>query len=182
MRDAGREPDAGVDGDGDGIPASADCDDADPDIGANATRTCALCEPDSGTQTCVDGMWGACEGDLSCLCTAEMEGQTRVVACPMCGMQSQQCVAGTWTDQGTCLAQGECEAGAFEHSDALCGMRERLCQTDCTWTDWTIIEPVGECDPEDEECEFLARACTSDCAWRSFSSRADCDAYVAMRM
>src|SRR5690606_39162725 len=98
-----------ADEDGDGVPATVDCDDGDPTLGMSGTRPCAApgCAAENGVQTCTMGRWGACDAP-SCECSVDEEGTTREVACGNCGTQLQRCTGGAWVNDGACTGSGEC--------------------------------------------------------------------------
>jgi hypothetical protein len=139
------------DADGDGVRDDIDCAPDDPSIGATSARACTN-ECGSGMETCADGVWSACDAPTSCLCATP--DATRITACGACGMQSQRCSDGVWVNQGSCIGEGECTAGAVEMEDLSdCTHRERLCTAECTWTDWDSTRP-----PE-AECSAGLRFC-----------------------
>lgn len=175
--DAPLVPDAGpVDGDGDGILSSQDCDDADGAVGRSATRACAsMCG--TGTETCTDGIWAPCSAPTDCACSSA--GSTRIVPCGFCGMQSQTCDGTTWRDMGACLYQGECSAGRSEvEATPRCGERQRLCDGECYWLEWVQTAPDGECASGTCFCglgEDDRWRCRADCSREPFMI---CDATI----
>lgn len=168
-RDAGADapvaPDAGpVDADSDGVPSAMDCDDSNPSVGATSERACeSMCGP--GVEQCTAGAWAACSTPTDCTCT--MDGATRAAACGNCGNEMQTCTSGLWTATSSCLDQG-CMPGTVEVEDkGFCFIRERICNSMCEWSDWTVTHPFGDCDPPggcydgmrcDSECRIVAGA------------------------
>jgi hypothetical protein len=195
--DTGAADSGPLDSDADGVVDSEDCDPTSPFVRRMASRPCSsgcgdgtetctdgvwsACETPSrpcstacgdGTETCSGGMWGGCTAPVDCLCATE--GMMRGVACPLCGTQSQRCIGGVWTDQGSCLGMGECEAGTSEVIDrpTWCERRERTCTASCAWTPWTYTLGPGECEMGVREvidrptwCERQERVCTASCVW-----------------
>ncbi|MBZ0119975.1 MAG: hypothetical protein K8H88_23505 [Sandaracinaceae bacterium] len=166
-------PDGGSDAgppdrDSDGVPDALDCGPDDPATGRTASRGC-MNDCGMGTEPCSDGTWGACSAPTDCLC--DTAGMRRIVTCGRCGEQAQECQGGVWTATSACLNQGECEAGAVETTDPVqCGVDQRLCRSDCTWGDWTVLVPRGECAPGSSSCISLPGGggdllCTDDCRW-----------------
>ena len=155
-----------VDGDGDGVPSSRDCDDADPAISSTSSRSC-MNECGTGTEQCTDGAWSACTAPTDCRC--DTEGATRIGTCGLCGMQSQTCRAGTWQGVSSCLDEGVCVFGAVESREGpLCDRDERLCGADCRWGDWLQAVPEGDCVPgASRECDSRVgyMRCTEMCEW-----------------
>ncbi len=150
------------DGDGDGVPTATDCDDADPEIGASASRACTSPCGD-GTETCTDGAWGACSAPTDCVCSSE--GMMRVATCGNCGMRGERCTAGLWTPTGPCLGEGECAAGTTEmRTDVFCGVQARLCGATCAWGPWIYTREPGECRPGTRTCiGSIDCVCRDDC-------------------
>ncbi|MFW5920873.1 MAG: formylglycine-generating enzyme family protein, partial [Polyangiales bacterium] len=93
-----------------------------------------------------------------------------------------RCTDGVWERISACVDEGECFAGEVEEDDSRCGMRTRICSDECTWTDWTVMEPAGECEPGEmdtstEGCETgeaRMRMCTEECAWNAGPCEATC--------
>ncbi len=131
------------DADGDDVPLTEDCDDADPSIGREASRSCDddRCGPGSGTQQCTNGSWGACEASCAC-----MPGETRTETCGNCGTRVDVCEGGEFTT-GSCVGEGPCAPGATETGEACgrCGVRQRTCSPTCGWSDWICAEPPSGC-------------------------------------
>lgn len=124
---------------------------------------------EKGTQTCQDGVWGPCEGEVQaeaadtcvaaddadcdgspnegCDCT---DGQTRGCG-DTCGMQS----CGTDHTWETCSGGGECTVGEVQTDTVVCGncgsqARRRTCGSECAWGDWENVGACigqGECAP-----------------------------------
>lgn len=96
---------------------------------------------------------------------AEAPDENRIVDCGNCGMQPQTCSDGVWTDDGACLYEGECEVAATEDDASQCGLRRRLCSSDCEWLEWFDVEPRGVCEPgEDVPCRGGGTArCSATC-------------------
>lgn len=103
------------------------------------------------------------------------EGATRTRACGNCGLLSQTCVAGGWTDDSECIGEGECAAGEVEReTNGMCLDRARICMDSCAWGDWDESTPEGECTPGDtrqdtSRCalvgEYIEQSCSDECAW-----------------
>lgn len=171
--DSGGEAlDGGIDGDGDGILRSVDCDDADPDVGSTATRACTS-SCGAGLERCADGAWGACDAPTACDCTTI--GMTRTVPCGRCGLASQTCQTDlTWSVPTECLGESECFDGDIERQMEMCGERARICDATCHWREWTEVVPPGECEAgavraTGEGCDpFLTReeTCSAECVWQ----------------
>lgn len=165
--DAGSSMDAGPpDGDGDGVPDDSDCDPADAAVGADAERDCSNACGD-GTETCTDGEWAACTAPTDCLC--ETADEMRVITCGNCGEMAQRCTDGTWMSTSDCLNEGPCAPGETEMMDrGRCGVNQRICQVDCSWGDWAVVVPRGECSPGSRQCDpptGTDRLCNSMCMW-----------------
>ena len=164
--DAGVPPptDSGPsDADGDGVPDELDCAPDDAGVGASASRACSSVCGD-GQESCLDGVWSACDAPSDCTCTTE--GERRVASCAMCGEQSEECMGGIWTATSGCLNQGECEVGDVEMRDgAQCSVEQRICSTECSWGAWDYSVPPGECPPHTIACSSLVGdwICTDDC-------------------
>ena len=166
------------DGDSDGVPDTQDCDPMDMAIGRSAARPCSNPCGD-GQEMCADGVWGACDAPVGCLC--DTEGATRVAACERCGTRGERCTAGAWTATGSCLGSGSCEAGetAVEMDPTMCLHRERLCASSCEWGDWTYFEGPGECTQGELRCErmgfpvsgYWRQVCTEACEWEFTGER-----------
>ncbi|NOY91963.1 MAG: formylglycine-generating enzyme family protein [Deltaproteobacteria bacterium] len=112
-------------------------------------------------------------------CTTE--GEFRAASCGDCGTTQETCTGGFWV-AGVCLAQGECAAGALEEDAlALCEVRTRICQADCSWLPWETTTPAGECEAGDVRdtsgpCEpgFVStQTCGAVCAWDARTSCVD---------
>lgn len=179
--DSGARPDAqsGVDGDGDGVLREVDCDDADVNVGRTGSRSCASgCG--EGTETCTDGVWSACDAPTDCACTGD---GTQTIPCGRCGMQTQRCVGGEWTNEGACTGEGVCTPGATDTGSEACGtcgtqMLTRTCTGNCAWGDWATTGACmggGICSPGQSEMQTVpcgncgtrteTRTCTSACTW-----------------
>jgi hypothetical protein len=123
-QDAGA-PDAGGDGDT-GVPSMID---AGEPLDAPAAPT-DIGPPDS---------YSAPE-----MCSAE--GMFRRVACACGGMQSEQCMGGTWQIVVSCDGMMECTPGAFEtRRGSYCVVDQRTCEDDCSWGAWLNVVPRGDC-------------------------------------
>lgn len=74
------------------------------------------------------------------------DGEMRTASCGSCGLQSQRCAGGAWTDVGPCIGEGECPAGALEsRAPGMCAEETRICTDACTWSDWDETTPPGVC-------------------------------------
>lgn len=162
----------GSDADGDGVPATTDCDDGDPAVGAMAERPCSS-ECGDGVERCTDGAWAECTAPLTCECAAGTA--PRELDCEMCGTQRQVCLEGMWMNDGVCAGMGACTPGTVETGGACgCGTEERRCGADCSWGDWACVGAgAGECAPGDTDRE--TRAC-GNCSTGSQSRTRSCDA------
>ncbi len=161
------------DHDGDGFPASQDCDDNDPEIYPGVSRDCqSAC--DYGIQVCLaNGEWNDCTARTDCDC--DSPGDTRIIDCGYCGQASQECGLDLlWDYPAVCLGEGECQAGALEEAYCdICGLRIRLCSAECTWGAWDSSACFGDCFPgaqdiSTDNCELgLHRpmVCGVDCTW-----------------
>ncbi|MCB9592810.1 MAG: SUMF1/EgtB/PvdO family nonheme iron enzyme [Sandaracinaceae bacterium] len=159
------------DGDGDGVPASLDCDDSDPSITSSATRSC-MSDCALGTESCSDGSWSACSASTDCTC--ETPGEMRTVDCGRCGVASQRCgTDGSWETPSECFSEQDCFAGEIERDVAMCGQRARICNDTCHWLPWeTTVEP-GECEPgatqrSPDGCtgsQTREETCSTECVW-----------------
>lgn len=187
------------DGDQDGIPVERDCDDTDASIGTRDERRCrSACA--SGVERCEDGTWSACDAPTDCDCTS---GDTRMTACPMCGLQRQRCVDGVWMDEGECTGGGACTAGTTGMETKPCGLcsegiqtRTRTCSDSCEWSEWTewseCTGQTAQCPPGLDETETQAcgacgfqtrsRICNSTCGWDAWTEWSECDDSSAVCM
>lgn len=173
--DASIIPDASneTDEDGDGYPASQDCDDHDPNMYPGVLEAC-FSECNEGVHGCrSDGTFSPCTADTSCAC--DTPGLTRIVPCGRCGQGSQRCEAsGTWSLPTDCQGEGDCLPGALE--DVTCefcgGTGSRLCGDQCQWL--PVEGCNGECLPGDirrgaTECSQVYEAqeetCSEQCEW-----------------
>jgi hypothetical protein len=176
--------DEGTDGDGDGIVASRDCDDADAAIGGTAEELCTeACG--EGLRRCTDGVWAECDAPLTCQCTPG--SAPREMPCGMCGTQTQECVDGMWTTDAACIGQGECNAGAVEDlgSCGNCGTSERRCAADCSWGE-PLCVGLGECAAGATETgmqgcgtcgggtQSRTRTCSAACSWGTWGAWGTC--------
>ncbi len=131
------------DEDGDGLPLTEDCDDANPSVGSEASRPCddVRCGPGSGTERCTSGSWGACEA--SCACSP---GETQSETCGNCGTRVDVCEEGSFTP-GRCVGEGPCAPGETQTGDPCgrCGVQQRSCSPTCGWSDWRCVEPPSGC-------------------------------------
>lgn len=144
--DAAQPTDAGpADSDGDGTPDASDCDPRDASIAETADRDCSnACGV--GEELCREGVWGACSAPTDCLC--DTPGETRLTACGNCGQMAEQCTDGSWVSTSECHDEGPCSPGATEMMDrGRCGVNQRICRMDCSWGDWAVLVPRGECSP-----------------------------------
>lgn len=163
------------DGDDDGIPTTDDCDDDDPAIGRTAARACTtMCG--TGTESCTDGQWSACDAPTTCNCSmpACEPGQVEMGGlCGMCGREERRCRTDCTWGPMECVDEGVCEPGTMDTPQTqscpgTCGgtqMRTRTCTSSCTWgpyTDWAPSCPScgpvcgdGTCD-SGETCSSCA--------------------------
>ncbi|HHH27392.1 MAG TPA: hypothetical protein ENK57_03445 [Polyangiaceae bacterium] len=129
------------DADGDGVPATEDCDDGDDAVGRTGTRVCSdACG--EGMETCADGTWGDCQVE----CTCE-PGSVVTDSCGNCGTRVDTCgTDGTFT-MGACVGEGPCAAGTIEQGAACgrCGTLQRTCGVACGWSEFSCVEPAGGC-------------------------------------
>lgn len=176
-------PAGDVDGDGDGVAAEADCNDADPRVGFRAERACSsACA--TGIEACVSGRWRACDAPVDCSCEGTA---TRTLRCERCGTITQRCEGGVWVS-GPCEGQGSCAPGALEGvgSCGRCGLERRTCLDDCSWdTPACVGEGVCEAGTIEDEVESCgscsesrarSRACDASCAWSAWSEFGACGA------
>lgn len=101
----------------------------------------------------------------------------RVVDCGNCGMVSERCTGGLWQPQSACLGQGECAAAAVETGALpLCGEQQRLCDTMCAWSDWSVTQPgMGDCNPGEQRLDqadcaaggYRRQTCSTTCGWET---------------
>ncbi|MGE0787693.1 MAG: hypothetical protein AB7S26_18605 [Sandaracinaceae bacterium] len=147
------------DADGDGVPVSQDCDDADPAVGRTASRACTtMCG--SGTETCSSGVWTDCDAPTMCNCMEPRvcsPGDVEMGAlCGMCGRQERRCRTDCRWGPSMCVEEGECSPGTMDTPETracpgTCGgtqTRSRTCTSGCTWgtfTDWGPTCPT--CGP-----------------------------------
>ncbi len=168
-----------VDQDGDGYPASSDCDDTDLNVKPGTTAECSTA-CGTGTTTCTGNRWGPCSAPSDCLCT---RGETRNEPCGRCGTATRTCDEnGEWSaDVSACGNEGECspdatEVGACAGGGGPCERRSRTCTIECVWGDWGLCEGQDECVPLDREtracgdCGEQERTCTDQCLWGSYGS------------
>jgi len=175
---------AGMDGDGDGVDVTLDCDDSDPTIGRTADRDCSsMCG--TGVERCTDGEWETCTAPTTCDC--EAGAPPRMLDCGMCGTQRQVCSDGAWVDDGACMGEGPCGPGDVDMGSTCgrCGREERRCNADCTWGAWTCVDEgacmAGETDTETRSCstscggtETRSRTCSGSCTWGGFGAWSGC--------
>ena len=101
------------------------------------------------------------------------EGAMRVVACGSCGTGQETCTAGAWTRSSECIGEGECSPGTVETDDAMCGSRSRICSTECSFGEWDVTTPPGECaagDTRASDCDLSSAGtdtCSDDCMWEA---------------
>jgi formylglycine-generating enzyme required for sulfatase activity len=144
--DSGPTDAADLDEDGDGYPASQDCDDDDYAVYPGVARDCQS-ECDNGTETCLDtGEWSQCTAIADCDC--DNPGESRVVDCGNCGQASQECGSDLkWSFPGECLNEGECAPGELDIAPCeFLGEKQRLCTQQCEWGEWDESD-CSECDP-----------------------------------
>jgi hypothetical protein len=175
---------AGVDSDGDTVPVELDCDDDDPTIGTVAEQLCtSACA--EGLTRCTDGVWDACDAPTDCECNTG--DPPRTIACAQCGMQTQSCVGGAWTNDGVCMNQGACTPGDVEDLGACtnCGRSQRTCQADCTWGAPECLDAgacaAGEVEMQSQGCgncgtgtQTQTRTCDAACNWGAWSGWSTC--------
>jgi hypothetical protein len=164
----GQCTDPSSDGDNDGVAAASDCDDTDPNVGAQAERSCQT-ECGSGVERCVDGEWQPCDAPTDCgQCE---DGETRTMPCGPCGEMTQVCEGSEWTD-GPCEEQGVCEPGRIEEGGPCgsCGTMQRQCTQQCTWGDFQCVECdqavcdiVGGCGVEIQNTTTDRSTCEQMC-------------------
>jgi len=138
-----------TDEDGDRIPATLDCDDADPTIGSTGERSCSS-DCAVGVERCTEGEWSACSAPTSCTC--ESTDPPRMRDCAMCGTVFDTCSDDEWV-AGTCMDQGNCPPGELEmrtNAGAGCGecrVEQRTCGMDCEFpTEWECVEAIPDCN------------------------------------
>jgi len=173
--------DGRLDEDGDGAPASSDCDDHDPDVVPGTTRPCSSGCGD-GLETCLNRSWSSCSAPSDCSCAA---GDVRLEPCGRCGTAVRACRAdGTWNELEACLGEGACAAGsaqveACQAEVGPCRQHARVCSDSCAWLDWGACDGAEECTPGDQEttgcgaCGTKARTCSPGCLWSGFSACAE---------
>ena len=170
------------DGDHDGVPTAADCDDTNAGIGGIAERACSsACGP--GVEQCMDGLWMPCSAPAACDCH---DGDApRMLACGNCGMQTQVCTAGRWVNSGACTGERDCMPGSMDVGAAcgMCGHQVRTCQLDCTWGA-SSCGGGGECaagamDSASRACgtcgtQTQTRTCDTTCHWGAYTDWSGC--------
>lgn len=168
--DGGRDAPPPVDGDGDGLLSSVDCDDADLAVGRSDVESCTS-SCGAGTRFCTDGVWSPCSASTDCACSTP--GAIRTIPCGRCGTASQSCmIGGTWSAPSSCFGERECFAGQVGSMTEMCSLSERFCDSMCMWGDWTVRTPPGECEPGETRrviggCVAGTRLerCNSTCGW-----------------
>lgn len=160
-----------LDEDGDGSPASHDCNDHDPEIRPGVTRPCQT-RCGEGLETCAGPDWSECSAPLDCQCEP---GEQRDEDCGLCGTARRRCSPqGVWEGLGECQGQGECQPREpADEACGNCGSRRRTCDAQCRWNDWGACVGGGVCNPGDTEqvdcgpCLLgtAERWCSDTCHW-----------------
>ncbi|MBI2893319.1 MAG: hypothetical protein HYY06_07180 [Deltaproteobacteria bacterium] len=164
-----------LDEDGDGSPASDDCDDRDSTVAAGSVRSCETSCAE-GLSTCIGGEWQDCSAPTECDCEP---GEERVEACGSCGEATRACgEGGAWGALGPCGGESECPEGATGvrpcDVGGDCSNQSRLCGPDCRWGEWGSCEEETQCDPraiDVQECGMCGshqRSCGAGCLWGAF--------------
>lgn len=152
-------PDADGDGYdicGAGIPEQADCDDSAADRHPFFAEICDGVDNDCNDAV-DDGIENRpCETD--------------------CGTGEERCEGGEWV----CSAPDSCECtpAGLEEDDVCgnCGTRQRTCQDDLTWTEWSACAGEGLCAPGSASsqpcgnCGTQWRSCSSSCDWEGWGA------------
>lgn len=85
-----------------------------------------------------------CEAGGECV-----PGQTRTVACGLCGKRTDTCSSTCRFETGTCTGEGVCQPDTIEGTPSGCslGSKERACSATCSWGAWSACGTSGGARP-----------------------------------